>query len=261
MKYTPSPLSVITKSALVAVVTLGLAAASARAVTLVEDNFENRTAGALLAGTLPDEVGANPWSNFGDGQAARTNAGSASLIPASGAGGVPTAGGYVALPVYTGILSISADITMGVGANGSVGINVASGGSPYGALLLNLNTDGSISMHSQAANIYLGASSLIVGFDLANTYRLELRYDYSTLTASGYVNGVQMLSPRDIMFDAGVAGGAGFFAQGTEYPNGGTLDNFLVTANPVPEPSVVALLVAGMAGWLVVTRVRRKSVA
>lgn len=239
-----------------------LLAASARAEILIYDTFDNDAANSPLAGNLPSDYGTSQWAAYGDGQFAYTTAagGAVSLNPVPNANPslIRSAGNYIPIPTTNGIVSISADITLGLDANAWAGLNVVVNGSPYGSLLGLLNTTGTLQLIGLFGTTPIATSAPVDNFNIASTYNIDLRINTLDNTASMFANGVQMIAPTALGYTIGSISNTGFFAGGSSYPNG-TLDNYMVQT--VPEPSTALFVLAGVAGWVVVSRLRRKSVA
>jgi hypothetical protein len=101
------------------------------------------------------------------------------------------------------------------------------------------------------------ASTAFTDFANVHNYKLVLDTtgDGSTFTASYYVDNVAFGTSL-LMDYANLSsiGGVGFSGRTTT----GTVDNFLLTVQPVPEPSVMALIGLGLGGLVCVQRLRRK---
>lgn len=101
------------------------------------------------------------------------------------------------------------------------------------------------------------ASTAFTDFANVHNYKMVLNTagSGSTFTVSYYVDGVAFGTELLMDFASlSSIGGVGFSARtGT-----GTVDNFLLTVQPVPEPSTLALIGLGIGGLVYLQRMRRK---
>ncbi|MBN8709595.1 MAG: hypothetical protein J0I10_09450 [Verrucomicrobia bacterium] len=201
----------------------------ARAETIVADTFalnaSGRTQGVELNG-LAAETGSDAWKSN-----ARFGPMGGITVGQSGA----DAYGLISLPTNETTLAVEANVVTATSGWISVGFQKTSSKSnwydPANSLLFALlEPNGRWQLKSAGATLL--ASGTLTDFEPGNAYKLELRYNPASGTASVFVNDINVSGERAVQL-SDLIGSAGFFFYGNGVATtAASLRDFSVTSLP-----------------------------
>ncbi len=217
---------------------------SASADVIVFDDFSlngtTRVAGGDLSGTSPT-IGSNTW--VANGSTVFSSAGS--IVAA--ANNTENIVGKIAIADLQSYVQVEANIVTGSSEWMAVGLQSSTADDWFSSQIFVLLTPGG-AVHLFGPNTTSLMITTVPNFDSAASYKLTLKYDYTSQSASVWVNDTPTIAATPLTLTSSI-GSAGFYGHVITDASIPSVDNFTVTSVPEvgPLPSVllgVALLVS-----------------